>query len=518
MTSLHVDDAFLGHYQLSHDPFAAKVPGFKFFAAQRKPVLGQLHHLARYSQLLLVVSGPEGSGKTLLRQALVASANKQTVQSLVVSARNASTRNLLLAHIAQGLQSPLVSLQGIQERIGQLALTGQEVYLLVDDAEALADDAIAALMALASGGDEARAHVFLFAEQSLTPRLEAHADGDDRFHVIELAPYSEEETREYIALRLEGAGQDLSLLDEEQIGEIYERSEGWPGQINEVARDVLIEGMLAEREEQRSSVRALNLPKKHLLAVAVVLIGVIAAWFMQGRSTSEQPLSSSVVDLPLNGASVPLVNAQSPRDGANGAVDASQPSRETVGFTGGSESVPLALPTPSQPVMRQPLAEAAASGPEEDVVAPQSPVNLVPAPAPAPAPVPVPAVPKAVVQPAPLPVAQAPKPVVQAPVAPAASAANGAWHRSQPANNYSLQVFATAREATAQAYVAQYGNGYHYFQKSHQGQQLFVVTYGSFASEQAAKSAVSGLPQKVREAKPWPKTFASIRQEMTTSR
>ena len=81
MTSLHADEAFLGHYQLSHDPFAPRVPGFKFFPAQRKPVLGQLHHLARYSQLLLVVTGPLGSGKTLLRQALVASTNKQSVQS-----------------------------------------------------------------------------------------------------------------------------------------------------------------------------------------------------------------------------------------------------------------------------------------------------------------------------------------------------------------------------------------------------------------------------------------------------
>lgn len=36
MTSLHADEAFLDHYQLSHDPFAPRVPGFKFFPAQRK--------------------------------------------------------------------------------------------------------------------------------------------------------------------------------------------------------------------------------------------------------------------------------------------------------------------------------------------------------------------------------------------------------------------------------------------------------------------------------------------------
>ena len=83
MTSLHADEAFLDHYQLSHDPFAPRVPGFKFFPAQRKPVLAQLHHLARYSHLMLVVTGPLGSGKTLLRQALAASTNKQSVQSVV---------------------------------------------------------------------------------------------------------------------------------------------------------------------------------------------------------------------------------------------------------------------------------------------------------------------------------------------------------------------------------------------------------------------------------------------------
>src|SRR3546814_9724586 len=98
MTSLSADDAFLDHYQFSHDPFAARVPGFKFFPAQRKPVLGQLHHLARYSQLLLAVSGPQGSGKTLLRQALVASTNKQAVLSVVVTQKDRKSTRLNSSH------------------------------------------------------------------------------------------------------------------------------------------------------------------------------------------------------------------------------------------------------------------------------------------------------------------------------------------------------------------------------------------------------------------------------------
>ncbi|MGL4271141.1 MAG: AAA family ATPase, partial [Pseudomonas paracarnis] len=151
MTSLHADEAFLGHYHLSHDPFAPRVPGFKFFPAQRKPVLGQLHHLARYSQLLLVVTGPLGSGKTLLRQALVASTNKQSVQSVVVSARGAGDAAGVLRQVAQALDVSNAEPNAILKQVVQLGLTGQEVYLLVDDAEQLDESALEALLALAAG-------------------------------------------------------------------------------------------------------------------------------------------------------------------------------------------------------------------------------------------------------------------------------------------------------------------------------------------------------------------------------
>src|SRR5690606_38206924 len=225
MTTLSADDSYLDHYGFSHDPFAARVPGFKFFPAQRKPVLGQLHHLARYSQLLLVVTGPEGSGKTLVRQALVASSNKQAVMSVVITPQSTADSSAVLAQIVQ------------------LALTGQEVYLLVDDAEQLTGAAVETLLRLAAGSPEARPHVFLFGEDSLVSRLEALVEGEERFHVIALQPYEEDETREYLAQRLEGAGAGLETLSEEQIARIHEQSGGWPGAINLVAREELIEAI-----------------------------------------------------------------------------------------------------------------------------------------------------------------------------------------------------------------------------------------------------------------------------------
>lgn len=555
MTSLHADEAFLGHYQLSHDPFAARVPGFKFFPAQRKPVLGQLHHLARYSQLLLVVTGPKGSGKTLLRQALVASTNKQSVHSVVVSARGAVEAGGVLRLISQGLNVPQADVGDVLQRVAQLVATGQEVYLLVDDADQLDDASLDAMMALAAGNADGRAHVFLFADSNLVPRLELYADGAECFHVIELQPYSEEETREYLAQRLEGAGQSIELLSDRQVADIHLASAGWPGAINQIAREGLIDAMLVQRgAAQRAGAGAgFKLPIKHLLALVVVAAGVGGAWMMQGRSENGQP-APTVTQLPLDQALVPA----SPADPI--AVDGGPAQAgPKIDFAGSSQPLPLPLAGEAQPVIRQPLAQAAGDVEAEEpgaaessaalpaaeasvpvaAAAPVEPVRVAPTTAPVP-PIAKTELPVAV-KPAAAPVvAAAPKPPVAPVVAPKAavkppekppvavakaatatkvaaapkSAAGAGWYGSQAPGHYVVQVLGTGVEANAQAFVRQQGADYHYFKKQLQGKPIYVVTYGSFATRAAAQSAINNLPAKVKASKPWPRTVASVQQEI----
>ncbi|MCD9571730.1 AAA family ATPase [Pseudomonas protegens] len=526
MTSLHADEAFLGHYQLSHDPFAPRVPGFKFFPAQRKPVLGQLHHLARYSQLLLVVTGPQGSGKTLLRQALVASTNKQSVQSVVVSARGAGDAAGVLRQVAQALNVAEAEIGAILAQIVQLALTGQEVYLLVDDAEQLDESALEALLALAAGAPEGRPHVFLFGESSLIAALDQLNTEEERFHVIELQPYTEEETREYLAQRLEGAGQGIELFSADQISDIHESSDGWPGNINQVARDAMIEAMIASRSAVKRPSMGFNMPKKHVLAIsAVVVVAVAAAWLMPGRS------KAPTTGAPANEqAQLPL--GQTPAPNANGSP--------SVEFAGSSQPMPLPLVGQSQPVMRGPLAEAAGGISEGDdgvpvegssavpptvtTTAPPAGATAGPTPAPAARPTPAPtqvatAKPAPAAKPAEKPVAAKPAPAKPAekPVT-VAKAAGGSWYAGQAPGNYVVQILGTSSEATAQNFVKEQGGEYRYFKKVLNGKPLYVITYGNFASRDAAVSAIKSLPAKVQAGKPWPRTVASVQQELATTR
>ncbi|MCQ2999721.1 AAA family ATPase [Pseudomonas syringae] len=536
-SSLHADEAFLGHYQLSHDPFAARVPGFKFFPAQRKPVLGQLHHLARYSQLLLVVTGPVGSGKTLLRQALVASTNKQSVQSVVVSARGAADASGLLRQVAQALNVAQPEMRAILAQVVQLALTGQEVYLLVDDAEQLGESALEALLGLADGSPEGRPHVFLFGEASLIDRLdqlcaEAQTEGE-RYHVIELAPYTEDETREYLEQRLEGAGQGIELFTAEQITDIHEHSGGWPGAINQVARDSMIEAMIASRSAVKRPSVGFKMPKKYVMALgAVVAVGVLAAVLIPGRggnsgAPATQPANSQA-QLPL-GQGTP--SAQQSNNGG-----------PAIEFAGNSQPMPLPLVGNSQPVMRGPLAEAAgASDGDDDGVpvgsvdqpptvtttappagvpagaAPSTPRSSIAPPAAATAPKSAPAA----TAPKPAAPAQAPTQVATAKTAPAAagkSAAGSSWYGSQAPGRYVVQILGTSSESTAQAFVAEQGGEYRYFKKTLQGKPLYVITYGNFSDRAAALAAIKVLPAKVQAGKPWPRTVASIQQELGAAR
>jgi len=534
MTSLHADEAFLDHYQLSHDPFAPRVPGFKFFPAQRKPVLGQLHHLARYSQLMLVVTGPVGSGKTLLRQALVASTNKQSVQSVVVSARGASDAASVLGQVAQSLEVAQPEVQAILSKVVQLALTGQEVYLLVDDAEQLDESALQALLELAAGVPEGRPHVFLFGEPSLIAGLEEIHVEEERFHVIELAPYSEEETREYLEQRLEGAGRGIDVFTREQLVDIHENSDGWPGNINQVARDTLIEAMIASRTTAKRPTMGFKMPKKHVLALSAVVVVAVAAAVLMPKKGDKAP-----TDAPAAQAQLPLGDGKS-----------NDPSIE---FSGSSQPMPLPLVGQSQPVMREPLAQAAGMGDGEEggpagntalqpgnpptvtTTAPPQGVAAGPAPtmaqattspapaqpvAPAQKPVATqPAKPVAPAKPAPAPtqVATA-KPAAKPAEKPAAGGSTGGWYAGQKPGNYVVQILGTSSEASAQAFVKAQGGDYRYFKKNLQGKPLYVVTYGSFANRDAAVAAIKNLPAKVQAGKPWPRTVGSVQQELATAR
>uniref|UniRef100_UPI0028B22782 SPOR domain-containing protein n=1 Tax=Pseudomonas sp. TaxID=306 RepID=UPI0028B22782 len=307
----------------------------------------------------------------------------------------------------------------------------------------------------------------------------------------------------------------------------------WPGNINQVARDTLIEAMIASRTTAKRPTMGFKMPKKHVLALSAVVVVAVAAAVLMPKKGDKAP-----AEAPAAQAQLPLGDGKS--NGGNPAIE----------FSGSSQPMPLPLVGQSQPVMREPLAQAAGMGDGEEggpadntalqpgnppptVTTTAPPQGMAAGPAPtmaqaapsqpvAPAPKPVatqPAKPVAPAKPAPAPtqVATA-KPAAKPAEKPAAGNTGGGWYAGQKPGNYVVQILGTSSEASAQAFVKAQGGDYRYFKKNLQGKPLYVVTYGNFANRDAAVAAIKNLPAKVQAGKPWPRTVASVQQELASAR
>lgn len=541
MTDLHADDNYLSHYQFEHDPFSGRGSSFKFFPAKRRSVLNELQHLARYSKLMLVVTGPQGSGKTVLHQALVAQVT-EPAQSIVISANAAVDAASMLAQVSSALGLFDSEIADVLKHIEQMSVAGKEVHVLIDNAEYLEESALLFLQRLAQGVNDACARVVLFSDSSINPLLEKIADNADLHYVIALAPWDDDETLEYIEQRLIDAGQPIDVFSAQQLRDIYTQSQGWPGRVNSIAKSMLI----GQMSRKSSGKKAAVMPIKYIVISAVIALALLLLWLLSkdgSDSTSQQdrvspvveqlkpepvvipatPTSNSKIEVPLDLNPVPVVR-EPLAQALNSEEDEAQLLNEPY--------------TDAQlEALRNAPAYTAEQEQQSAADAPQTSAAPVVEELPEPVPVPVVSVPVPVSTPP----AQATKPVVQpvkkpaaklaavvrkaaAPAKPvqrkaAASSLKGTsghsqWFKQQAPTRYTLQVFGTSSEAKARAFVQQDTAQYHYFRKLHQGKTLFVVTYGSFADRASAHLAINGLPEKIRNDKPWIRTILSIQNEL----
>lgn len=493
MTASNGVDEMLAHYQLAHDPFVARAPGFKFFAPQRKSVLAQLHHLARFSGQVLVTMGPEGSGKSILRQALVASSNKDAVQSVVMTARDVNAEAALLAAVAQAISAQERSAAGILTRGEQLYQTGLQLHIIVDDAQLLQPQALQTLVDISQAGGKSAPRVFLFADERLRAPL-AELDVPEKsqwVHVIELQPFTLEESRDYLGQRLEAAGQGIELLGDEQVSQIHRQGGGWPGGLNEAGR----RSMLAAMDEQAPVVRERKesvLPIRSIVALVLVGVGVAAAWMMGDRTPEP---TRTVLQLPEPAVGeVDVTNAASGPDSAVLVMPGEQGMMEAVSEAPDDlvlveSELPVAEPVP--PVVQTQPERApglAATSPAQEPAAPPA------------------------AQSTPEPERAAPSPAA----AQTAGTAGEQWYRQRSAGEYALQVLGTRSRQAAVDFIGKHTGvaDLRYFETRHEGQPWFVVTQGAYADREQAQQAVSRLPQPLRDQKPWPRSFGSIQQTM----
>lgn len=471
---------YVQHLDLNFDPFESISESEKFFpGGGRQALLEQLVRDCRDKTSIVAVTGPLGSGKSTLSRCLTFR-TEEIAAVVSVQATLFMTQQQLLEEICAGLDIGILGSENA-ESLTRLLLEYTDkniepygtLQIVVDDAHELGDDALDALLRLTgTKPSTVTMQMLLLGEAQLINVLDevkSKSFGQVAVENYELSSFSSEDALDYVRFKLDSSGYKGKLpLSISVIGEIYNRSNGVPGTINALVREEL-----ELKCELQPANRHYVPPVYWATATGLVLILLAIVFVMEDDETN---LNSLQFEMPLAQSEAGIVEI--PLELSLLQTDANVT----------DQPIPAELTAVVQPTI-----QALVANPVE------------------------------VAQPAIEPVENLASNRLQttpaAPRAPVAVVTLTVYERkllSFNSGNYALQVLGSSSETNVQKFIAEQGSSenFTYFESRFQGRPWFVVVYGNYRDKAAATSAVSALPQRLRELQPWARTIADIQSEI----
>lgn len=492
------------------------------------PRLDLIKHLIDDSRLLLYVIGERGSGKSALLDEILAMARDGWRVARIQA--NAMLDPLaLLRDLTQALnpgvrgQDRDALLAALEDLLAASTDTRFVPVVLVDDAHELSEEAVKLLFSLAippRGGSPAasreahRFRIVLFCEPEIDTVLKARglaAVSPPVAHVVELPPFTVEDTRAYLAERLSRVGLGALLpLDIGVADRIHQDARGLPGAIDAVARETLWRGQGqpspapdpvpapdAGRGSPWAAVRKHGWRLYTAAAVLAVVTGFIVYEIVNQPDEVGPEPASGVVPLEVPPPQTARHSAPVP------SVPAAGDGRAGTRQSKPSDRPPVAAPGPNQPPAAAPrtverVAERAVETPPGESVGP-APVKPRAAPTEATPPEPQ---------------------TKRGDEAGGGAAAGSSWLRAQPADAYVLQLIGSASRDTVSGFMERHAFGAKaaWVTTQRNGQDWHIVVYGPFPDRGAAHAAIVSLPPEVRALRPWARRISDITRALADKR
>jgi len=425
-----------------------------------------VRHLLAFSRQPVLVVAERGMGKTSLLEYLLRAAPENWSVSRVegekLSGRPATAKRVLEGFgLKPGLR-PISDGPTLIKTILAEFGANRIAVLLVDDAHKLSPESLSLLMDLAPWErEEGGLHMALFCTPlidtvlntpELRPRLRQFV------HRVELSPFTEQQTREYLVQRSAAAGREGPLpLSAAEVRQIFNRSLGVPRRINELARETLVQedpqSLGLEEDLAHTAQRShAGLDFSRAAAVVIVVLAILGLWVIRQPDDDSPEL---VLVPPISQADI---------------TENSQPAG------GRKKDTPLATQAPKQTSVQE---------------QPQTAETIDPTPD--------------------------PTPVARESMTAVTSGFRGPeWLQTQQADRYVVQLFASRDRKAVFKFLHEQNDRLQlaWFSTTSRGRPWYAVVEGLYPDRGSAQTAVAKVQSVAGISRPWPRSIASIKEAL----
>ena len=251
---------FLSAYGLRENPFADCVhPGFFYRTESHTEALRNMMLAVEFDASLGLVTGPSGTGKTLVSQLLLEQLNQPKYKTVLVLVTPGLSKTGLLREILAELNvalpvgvTPLHDLvKLLSNEIIDLHQRGQRLIIILDECHLLTADCLHVVRTISNIEIPQRKLVtcLIFGEARLAQRLEHPSFESLRNRIYircKLAPLNQVDAGQYIKYRLMVAGRMNELFTPAAIWAMHAHSGGICRSLNKLCLLSLVEGVMRQ--------------------------------------------------------------------------------------------------------------------------------------------------------------------------------------------------------------------------------------------------------------------------------
>ena len=242
---------YLEYWGLKRFPFEnVPDPDFMYHSSEHEEALARLVYAVKRNKGAVLLTGEIGCGKTMLSRVFIRQSSDSGFDIGLMTNPSLEPVDFLKEAIYQfGLDAQSNSkpdfLKILNDRMLENVKNNRTTLLIIDEAQLICKETFEEIRLLLNFqlNDRCLITLVLIGQPELRDKIRAYKQLDQRvFNRYHLNPLSSDDTRAYIALRLEKAGQAGNVFTPAAVEEIYNHSEGVPRIINNICDLALLVG------------------------------------------------------------------------------------------------------------------------------------------------------------------------------------------------------------------------------------------------------------------------------------